>query len=110
MEPWESAAVRYRFKFDHAKRVERVLQWLGWTVAVLATRSPVGFVSLWMAGRLTGGQAVGASFATIVGSILSGASADGSGVSVGLGAERLEVAASLARDLPDSHEPRAGES
>jgi hypothetical protein len=60
-------------------------------------------------GRLTGGQAVGASSA-IVGSILSGASAYGSGVSVGLGAERLEVAASLARDLPDSHEPRAGES
>jgi hypothetical protein len=110
MEPREPAAVRYRFKIDHARRVERVLQWLGWTVAVLATTSLVGFVSLWMAGRLTGGQAVGASFATIVGSILSGASAYGSGVSIGLGVERLEVAASLARDLPDSHEPRAGES
>lgn len=32
MEPWESAAIRYRFKIDHARRVERVLQWLGWTV------------------------------------------------------------------------------
>ena len=49
MEPREPAAVRYRFKIDHARRVERVLQWLGWTVAVLATASLVGFVSLWMA-------------------------------------------------------------
>jgi hypothetical protein len=52
---------------------------------VLATMSLVGFVALWMAGRLTGGQAVGASLATIVGSMLSGASAYGSGVNVGLG-------------------------
>jgi hypothetical protein len=110
MEPREPAAVRYGLKIDHARHVERVLQWLGWTVAVLATTSLVGFTGLWMAGRLTGGQAVGASLGTIVGSILSGATAYGSGVSVGLGAERLEVAANLARDLPDSHQPRAGES
>jgi hypothetical protein len=70
----------------------------------------VGFVGLWMAGRLTGGQAVGASLGTIIGSILSGATAYGSGVNVGLGAERLEVAANLARDLPDSPQPRTGES
>jgi hypothetical protein len=62
-----------------------VLQWLGWTAAMLATTSPVGFVGLWMAGRLTGGQAVGASLATIVGSILSGATAYESGVNVGSG-------------------------
>jgi hypothetical protein len=42
---------------------------------MLATTSPVGFVGPRMAGRLTGGQAVGASLATIVGSILSGATA-----------------------------------
>jgi hypothetical protein len=29
MESWESSAVRYRFKIDHARQVERVLQWLG---------------------------------------------------------------------------------
>ena len=75
MEPRESPAVRYRLKIDHARQVERVLQWLGWTVAVLATMSLVGFVGLWMAGRLTGGQAFGASLGTIIGSILSGASA-----------------------------------
>jgi hypothetical protein len=39
-------AVRYRFKIDHARQVERVLQWLGWSVAVLATLSLVGFVGL----------------------------------------------------------------
>jgi hypothetical protein len=114
MESRELAAVRYRFKIDHARQVERVLQWLGWSVAVLATMSLVGFVGLWMAGRLTGGQAVGASLGTIIGSILSGATAYGSGVNVGLGAERLELAASLAGvpsgDLPDAHKPTTGES
>ena len=114
MESRESAAVRYRFKIDHAQQVERVLQWLGWTVAVLATMSLVGFVGLWMAGRLTGGQAFGASLGTIIGSILSGVTAYGSGVNVGLGAERLELAASLAGvpsgDLPDAHKPTTGES
>jgi hypothetical protein len=44
MESRETAAVRYRFKTDHARQVERVLQWLGWTVAVLANVSLVGFV------------------------------------------------------------------
>lgn len=110
MESRESAAVRYRFKIDHARQVERVLHWLGWTVVVLATMSLVGFVGLWMAGRLSGGQAIGALLGTILGSILSGATAYGNGVNVGLGAERLEVAASLARDLPDSHKPRADQS
>ncbi len=110
MESTESAAVRYRFEIDHARQVERALQWLGWSVAVLATVSLIGFVALWMAGRLTGGQAAGASLGTIIGSILSGATAYGSGVNVGLGAERLELAASLAGDLPDSPKPSAGES
>jgi hypothetical protein len=51
MEPREPAAVRYRLKIDHARRVERVLQWLGWTVAVLATTSLVGFAGCgWPAG------------------------------------------------------------
>jgi hypothetical protein len=79
-------------------------------VVVLATVSLVGFVGLWMVGRLTGGQAFGASLGTILGSILSGANAYGSGVNVGLGAERLELAAFRAGEVPDSHEPRAGES
>jgi hypothetical protein len=29
MESRESPAVRYRFKIDHARQVERVLLWLG---------------------------------------------------------------------------------
>jgi hypothetical protein len=52
----------------------------------------------------------GASLGTILGSILSGASAYGSGVNVGLGAERLELAAFRAGDLPEPHKPRASES
>ena len=32
MESRETAAVRYRIKIGHARQVERVLQWLGWTV------------------------------------------------------------------------------
>jgi hypothetical protein len=114
MESRESAAVRYRFKIHHARQVERVLQWLGWTVAVLATASLVGLIGFWMAGRLSGGQALGASLGTILGSILSGASAYGSGVNVGLGAERLELAASLAgvasADAPERQGPGTAES
>jgi hypothetical protein len=114
MESRESAAVRYRAKIDHARQVERVLQLLGWSVAVLATLSLVGFLGLWMSGRLTGGQAFGASLLTIVGSILSGATAYGSGVNVGLGAERLELAAALALGPADEvagePEPPAAES
>jgi hypothetical protein len=89
----ESSADRYRFKIEHARLVERVLQWLGWTVAVLGTVSLVGLLGLWMLGRISGGQALAASLGTTLGSILSGATAYGSGVNIGLGAERLELAA-----------------
>lgn len=37
----ESAVARYRRKVDHAREVDCVLQWLGWSVAVLATISLV---------------------------------------------------------------------
>ncbi len=114
MEATESAADRYRFKIHHARQVERALQWLGWSVAVLATTSLIGFVALFLAGRLTGGQAVGASLGTIIGSILSGATAYGSGVNIGLGAERLELAASLALgpvdDVAGQHGSHTAES
>jgi hypothetical protein len=93
MESRQSPADRYRFKIEHARLVERVLQWLGWTVAVLGTVSLVGLVGLWMLGRISGGQALAASVGTTLGSILSGATAYGSGVNIGLGAERLELAA-----------------
>jgi hypothetical protein len=89
----ESPADRHRFKIEHARMVERVLQWLGWTVAVLGTVSLIGLVGLWLLGRISGGQALAASLGTTLGSILSGATAYGSGVNIGLGAERLELAA-----------------
>jgi uncharacterized membrane protein YkgB len=72
MESRESVAARCRYKIDHARQVERILQWLGWTVVVLAAMRLIGFVGLWMAGRLSGGQAFGASLGTILGSILLG--------------------------------------
>jgi hypothetical protein len=93
MESRESAAARYRFKIDHARQVERALQWLGWSVAVIGTVSLLALIGFWMAGRITGGQAFAGSLGTTLGSILSGATAYGSGVNVGLGAERLELAA-----------------
>jgi hypothetical protein len=68
MESRESPSARYRFKIEHARQVERV-------------------------GRLSPGQTIAASLGTTLGSILSGATAYGSGVNVGLGAERLELAA-----------------
>jgi hypothetical protein len=94
MESSESPADRYRFKIEHARQVERALQWMGWSVAVIGSFSLIGLVGLWLVGRISGGQALAASLGTTLGSILSGATAYGSGVNIGLGAERLELAAS----------------
>jgi hypothetical protein len=94
MESSASPAARYRFKIEHARQVERVLQWLGWSVAVVGTLSLLTLVGLWMVGRLSPGQTIAASLGTTLGSILSGVTAYGSGVNIGLGAARLELAAS----------------
>ncbi len=84
---------RIAAKVEQARRVERALLWLGWSVAVLGITGVAAFSALWAIGDLNAQQAVGAILGTALGTILSGASAYGSGTNVGLGAERLELAA-----------------
>ena len=53
----------------------------------------VAFSVLWAVGELNLDQAVSLILGTALATVLSGATAYGSGVNVGLGAERLELAA-----------------
>ena len=88
---------RIAAKVEHAREVEQVLQWLGWSVAVrLGLIGVASFSVLWAIGGLSTEQGVSLILGTALAVILSGATAYGAGVNVGLGAERLELAA---RDL-----------
>ena len=84
---------RIAAKVEHARLVEQILQWLGWSVAVLGALGVVAFSVLWVVGELNVEQGVSLILGTALATILSGATAYGSGVNVGLGAERLEIAA-----------------
>ncbi len=86
-------AGRVAAKVEHARRVEGVLQWLGWVVAVVGLAGIAVFSALWAVGGLTEEQGVSLILGTALATVLSGATAYGSGVNVGLGAERLELAA-----------------
>lgn len=80
-------------KVAHGREVERYLQWLGWSVAVLGCLGLVAFTVMWAAGLLTPVEGISFTLGTALAAILSGATAYGSGVNVGLGAERLDLAA-----------------
>lgn len=87
---------RIAAKVEHARAVEGVLQWLGWSVAVLGIAGVVTFAVLWAVGDLSAEQGISLILGTALATILSGATAYGSGVNVGLGAERLDLAARAA--------------
>jgi predicted anti-sigma-YlaC factor YlaD len=80
-------------KVEHARNVERALQWLGWLVACLGIAGIAVFSVYWALGDLNDEQAVSLLIGTALASILSGATVYGAGVNVGLGAERLDLAA-----------------
>jgi uncharacterized membrane protein len=84
---------RIAAKVEHAREVEGILQRVGWSVAVLGLAGVAVFSVMWALGDLNAEQAVGLILGTCLATILSGATAYGSGVNVGLGAERLEIAA-----------------
>jgi uncharacterized membrane protein len=84
---------RIAAKVEHAREVEGILQRIGWSVAVLGLAGVAVFSVMWAVGDLHAEQAVGLILGTCLATILSGATAYGSGVNVGLGAERLELAA-----------------
>ena len=83
-------------KIAHARQVEVVLQWLGWLVVVLGVSGVVVFGVLWELGEISAEKAWSLILGTALATILSGATAYGSGVNVGLGAERLALAARAA--------------
>ena len=93
---------RISAKVEHARQVEGILQRLGWSVAALGLAGIVVFTVLWAAGDLNAEQAIGLILGTALATIMSGATAYGSGVNVGLGAERLELAARSARSQPET--------
>jgi hypothetical protein len=79
-------------KIEHARKVGHVLQWLGWSVICLGVVGIAAFAVLWAIGEVDVEQALGLILGTALASILSGAAAYGSGVNLGLGAERLDLA------------------
>lgn len=83
-------------KIKHARKVERILQWLGWSVACLGITGIVVFSVYWALGDLDDEQALSLLIGTALATILSGATVYSSGVNVGLGAERLDLAAKAA--------------
>jgi len=89
-----------RGQVEHARKVGHVLQWLGWSVICLGVVGIAAFAVLWAIGDVDTEQAVGLIVGTSLASILSGAAAYGSGVNLGLGAERLSLAASPVDDPP----------
>jgi hypothetical protein len=77
---------------------------MGWSVVVLGVLAVAVFAVLWAIGDLNAEQALSLIFGAAFATILSGATAYGSGVNVGLSAERLELAAPSAT----SEEPGQG--
>jgi hypothetical protein len=98
MEPQASITA----KVKHAREVEGFLERLGWSVAVLGIIGVALYAVLWGLGDLNTDQAISLILGTCLATILSGATAYGSGTNVGLGAERLELAARGA--LPEQDE------
>ena len=87
-------------KVEHARKVGHVLQWLGWSVICLGVVGIAAFSVLWAIGEVDVEQALGLILGTALASILSGAAAYGSGVNLGLGAERLDLAVAAADHPP----------
>jgi hypothetical protein len=80
-------------QIERAGQVERVLLWIGWLVAAVGVAGMVVFAAFWVAGDLDAEQGVSLVLGTTLATVLSGASAYGAGVNIGLGAARLQLAA-----------------
>ena len=93
-----------RKKVVAARSVERALTFIGWIVLVIGVTGMVATVVLWIVGQVDVDQAVAMLLGTVLGSVLSGAAAYGSGVNVGLGAERLALALRAAEPATDPDE------
>jgi hypothetical protein len=92
-------------KVEHARQVETALQWVGWIVCLLGLAGMAVFGAFWAAGDLTAEQGVSLVLGTTLATVLSGASAYGAAVNVGLGAERLRLQAEAAGIIPPPQGP-----
>ena len=102
----EELPVEIARRLDHARRIELVLQRLGWFVAAIGVVGIGVFIGFWIAGELSAEQAVSLVVGTMLATVLSGASAYGAGVNIGLGAARLELAAQSSVDhVPTRKDP-----
>ena len=100
----EELHVEIERRLEHARRIEVILQRLGWFVATIGVVGIGVFIGFWIADELSAEQAVSLVLGTMLATVLSGASAYGAGVNIGLGAARLELAAqSSVADVP-THE------
>jgi uncharacterized membrane protein len=97
---------RIAAKVEHAREVEGFMRRLGWSVAVLGLAGVGVFAVLWALGDLNSEQAISLILGTCLATILSGTTAYGSGTNVGLGAERLELAARAASPQPEDDAQR----
>jgi hypothetical protein len=77
---------------ERARRVGIILQRLGWLVAALGVIGVAAYSVLWAGGEIDADQGVSLILGTSLAVVLSGATAYGAGVSLGLGAERLDLA------------------
>jgi hypothetical protein len=80
-------------KVERARRVGVLLQRLGWLVAALGVIGVMTYTVLWAAGEIDADQGVTLILGTALAVVLSGATSYGAGVNLGLGAERLDLAA-----------------
>ena len=102
-------------KVARARQVEQALRLLGWLVGAVGAAGMAVYAAFWAAGDLSAEQGVSLVLGTTLATVLSGATAYGAGVNIGLGAERLQLAARAAGTGPLSQGPpppegMAGES
>ena len=81
---------------ERARQVAKVLRWIGWLVAVVGAVGVAVYTAFWASGDLSVEQGVSLVLGTALATILSGTTAYGAGVNIGLGAQRLQLAASAA--------------
>jgi hypothetical protein len=73
---------------------------VGWLVAAVGVVGMAVFAAFWVTGDLNAEQGVSLVLGTTLATVLSGVTAYGAGVNIGLGAERLRLAARAAGISP----------
>jgi type IV secretory pathway VirB2 component (pilin) len=76
-------------RVEHALKVERFLTWLGWLVAMVGVVAVVVTLTLAITGSMGWQRALISAFGILAATVLSGATAYGSGTNIGLSAARL---------------------